>query len=249
MISNTTRHSHRVLAYHQTAHHTFTLSHQPRCPSSFTCCDPGVECERSDDCCPPFLNLPYLLFNLFTPQLLHSHVRSCCVVYALFKNNRFMCCVLPFFTRSCFSRVSLLCSLSLSLSLSLFSSSGWHPSFVQHSVVFIIHVLECFWITYCFTTFESILTDCVWRLVCMGLVCIMWWYPKFNGSHFGLPPSSIQRQRMTGLGGKLVWTVTRLHRSQFCLSSRIRYAVSVMRRCTVHREGMGEVGVVHLPAS
>ena len=27
-------------------------------------------------------------------------------------------------------------------------------------------------------------------------------YPKFNGSHFGLPPSSIPK--MTGLGGKMV---------------------------------------------
>ena len=37
----------------------------------------------------------------------------------------------------------------------------------------------------------------------MGLVCITSWYPKFNGSHFGLPPRSIHR--MTGLGGKMVW--------------------------------------------
>ena len=28
------------------------------------------------------------------------------------------------------------------------------------------------------------------------------WYPKFNGSHFGLPPSSVHK--MTGLGGKFV---------------------------------------------
>ena len=28
------------------------------------------------------------------------------------------------------------------------------------------------------------------------------WYPEFNGSHFGLPPSSIHQ--MTGLGGKMV---------------------------------------------
>ena len=28
------------------------------------------------------------------------------------------------------------------------------------------------------------------------------WYPKFNGSHFGLPPSSIHK--MTRLGGKMV---------------------------------------------
>ena len=38
----------------------------------------------------------------------------------------------------------------------------------------------------------------------MGLVRITSWYPNFNGSHFGLPPSSINR--MTGLGGKIAWT-------------------------------------------
>ena len=32
--------------------------------------------------------------------------------------------------------------------------------------------------------------------------CITSWYPEFNGSHFGLPPSSIHR--MTGLGGNFV---------------------------------------------
>ena len=41
----------------------------------------------------------------------------------------------------------------------------------------------------------------------MGAVCIKSWYPKFNGSHFGLPPSSIHK--MTGLGGK--WC-ERLHK-------------------------------------
>ena len=37
-----------------------------------------------------------------------------------------------------------------------------------------------------------------------GAVRITSWYPKINGSHFGLPPSSIHR--MTGLGGKFVWS-------------------------------------------
>ena len=32
----------------------------------------------------------------------------------------------------------------------------------------------------------------------------MSWYPNFNGSHFGLPPSSIHK--MTGLGDKMLWT-------------------------------------------
>ena len=37
-------------------------------------------------------------------------------------------------------------------------------------------------------------------------------YPKFNGSHFCLPSSSIHK--MTGLGGKMVWTLTNAHRPQ-----------------------------------
>ena len=36
----------------------------------------------------------------------------------------------------------------------------------------------------------------------MGLVRITSWYPDFNGSHFGLPPSEIHR--MTGLPPKIV---------------------------------------------
>ena len=44
----------------------------------------------------------------------------------------------------------------------------------------------------------------------MWLVRIMSWYLHFNGRHFGLPSSSIHR--MTGLGGKIVWTMTYLHR-------------------------------------
>ena len=44
----------------------------------------------------------------------------------------------------------------------------------------------------------------------------MVWYPKFNGSHFGLPPSSIPR--MTGLGGKTVCMMTYLHRSHFLVN-------------------------------
>ena len=42
-----------------------------------------------------------------------------------------------------------------------------------------------------------------------GAVRITSWYIKFNGSHFGLPPSSIHR--MTGLGGKMVWTMIYAH--------------------------------------
>ena len=40
------------------------------------------------------------------------------------------------------------------------------------------------------------------RELVMGLVRITSWYPNFNGSHFGLPPSEIHR--MTGLPPKIV---------------------------------------------
>ena len=40
----------------------------------------------------------------------------------------------------------------------------------------------------------------------MWLVRITSWYPNFNRSHFGLPPSDINR--MTGLPPKVVWTTT-----------------------------------------
>ena len=46
--------------------------------------------------------------------------------------------------------------------------------------------------------------------VSMGPVRITSWYPKFNGSHFDLPPSPIYRT--TGLGGKMVWMVMYSHR-------------------------------------
>ena len=44
----------------------------------------------------------------------------------------------------------------------------------------------------------------------MGLVRITSWYPNFNGSHFGLPPSKIHR--MTGLPPKILRTMTYSHR-------------------------------------
>ena len=51
-----------------------------------------------------------------------------------------------------------------------------------------------------------------WRVTKLpaGPKCIMLWYPKFIGGHFGLPPSSIHR--MTGLGGNLVWTIMHAYR-------------------------------------
>ena len=51
----------------------------------------------------------------------------------------------------------------------------------------------------------------------MGAVRITSWNPKFNGSHFGLPPGSIHK--MTGLGGKMVSTMMYAHRPLCDLSS------------------------------
>ena len=42
------------------------------------------------------------------------------------------------------------------------------------------------------------------------LVRITSWYPNFNGSHFGLPPSEIHK--MTRLPPKIVWTIAYSHR-------------------------------------
>ena len=55
--------------------------------------------------------------------------------------------------------------------------------------------------------------DASWTLWTMGLVRIPSWYPNFNGSHFGLPPSKIHW--MTGLPPKIVWTMTYSHRPRY----------------------------------
>ena len=86
------------------------------------------------------------------------------------------------------------------------------------------------------------LTRCYMRMLWfsqelqMGLVRITSLYPNFNGSHFGLPPSSIPR--MIGLGGKFVWTMTYSHGPRyqlyglgFCITSLLLlYHLSSGRR-------------------
>ena len=71
-----------------------------------------------------------------------------------------------------------------------------------------------------------------------GLVLIASLYPEFNGSHFGLPPSSIHQ--MTGLGGKMVSTMTYLQKSHnlnlFCV-----YWHNLLRRTTRFVIGMVEL--------
>ena len=47
----------------------------------------------------------------------------------------------------------------------------------------------------------------------MGAVHIASRYPNFNGSHFGLQPSSIEK--ITGLGGKMMWTMTHANMPHF----------------------------------
>ena len=51
------------------------------------------------------------------------------------------------------------------------------------------------------------------RTISFSISNSFWYYPNFNGSHFGLPPSEIHR--MTGLPPKIVWTMTYSHRPHF----------------------------------
>ena len=56
---------------------------------------------------------------------------------------------------------------------------------------------------------------------------------KFNGSHFDLPPRLIHR--MTGLGGKVVWTMTYSHRPHFWELQCSNYStLSTMTPSAVH---------------
>ena len=66
-------------------------------------------------------------------------------------------------------------------------------------------------------------TDCPGKSGRVGAVCIMSWYiyPKFNGSHFGLPSSS--SDRMTGLGGNVVWMMMYVHKP-YCFSFVYTYS-------------------------
>ena len=70
----------------------------------------------------------------------------------------------------------------------------------------------------------------------MGPVRIMSWYPKFNGSHFGLPPSSTHR--ITGLGVKMVWTMTYSHSPHFFpltfwTFSEVGFSPSLFEHCSI----------------
>ena len=57
---------------------------------------------------------------------------------------------------------------------------------------------------------KTLTMSCKRQNISIGAVRIMPWYPHFTGSHFDLPPSSIDK--ITGLGGKMAWTMTYAHR-------------------------------------
>ena len=86
----------------------------------------------------------------------------------------------------------------------------------------------------CFTTLDGI---SIQKQFCSHCACanvvvhITSWYPKFNGSHFGLPPVSIHKK--TGLGSKVVCTMTFGRRSHFAESSSLTnvYHLILLRDC------------------
>ena len=54
---------------------------------------------------------------------------------------------------------------------------------------------------------------CCLEIICSQKRAVLFksWFPNCNGSRFGLPPSSICKMS-TGLGGKIVWTMTYAHK-------------------------------------
>ena len=71
----------------------------------------------------------------------------------------------------------------------------------------------------------------------MGLMRIMSWYPNFNRSHFCLPPSEIHR--ITGLGGKFLWTMTYSHRPySVLLEQRLPLTSTVLNWRTKYGKGI-----------
>ena len=97
----------------------------------------------------------------------------------------------------------------------------------------------------------------------MGFVRITSWYPNFNGSHVGLPPSEMHR--MTGLPPKIVWTLTYSHRPhwtesledviEFSLVCRFltstkqlqhRCIYQTVSLCQTHRLGIGRLHIFAL---
>ena len=61
----------------------------------------------------------------------------------------------------------------------------------------------------------------------MGSVHIRSWYSKSNGSHVCFPPSFFHR--MTGLGGKLMWTMVHLYMPHFTVLHCITVNLTVLK--------------------
>ena len=62
----------------------------------------------------------------------------------------------------------------------------------------------------------------------MGLCTL---HPNFNGSHFGLPPSSIHRR--TGLGGNFTWTIMYSHRPHSLVHTYLKKIfAAILQRAT-----------------
>ena len=80
----------------------------------------------------------------------------------------------------------------------------------------------------------------------MGLVRITSWYPNFNGSHFGLPPSEIHR--MTGLPPKIVLTMTYSHRPYCSDGAFIAYATCQVCKATLSFAFWGRIGWIGVVA-
>ena len=84
----------------------------------------------------------------------------------------------------------------------------------------------------CFTTLDGI---SIQKQFCSHCACanvvvhITSWYPKFNGSHFGLPPISIHKK--TGLGSKMVCTMTFGRRTHFAESSSLTNVYHLILLC------------------
>ena len=79
------------------------------------------------------------------------------------------------------------------------------------------------WLRCCFLcqTFHNL------HVIKMGPVRITSWYPKFNGSHFGMSPVSIHR--MTGLA-KFVWNMMDLRRPHSMSVRSISYKATTGRK-------------------
>ena len=104
------------------------------------------------------------------------------------------------------SRPSRTCSCSASASTieawSVCTKTSQTPEIARWGATFSLNIHQDYRF-HCPKLHFSVLPSRNWWLVPVRFTS---WHPKFNGSHFGLPPSSIHS--MAGPGGKFVWTTT-----------------------------------------